>query len=158
MSLLDGPRYDTTVSVRCSRCWQPYLDVPQRFYGPHGERLCPLCRPQDRVLSPLTVQKGHTVATVNFCERKGCQTMGKSTAMGALTYMLAEGLSVQRVEICPGCVAEFAEWLEAAPTGERPRAYQDPYTRTPPPSDVDSLSGDELMRMAMRKMRTELEA
>lgn len=98
------------------------------------------------------------MATVNFCEREACQTMGKSSAMGALTYMLREDGRTERIELCPGCVGEFVEWLKDAPAGPRPRAYQDPYTPAPEPSDLDSASGAELMRMAMTKMRAELEA
>jgi len=98
---------------------------------------------------------GRNVATVNFCEREACQTMGKSSAMGALTYALHERGNTARVELCPGCVAEFVAWLADQPAGPRPRAYQEPYQ--PPATGLDAMTGEEMMSEAMTRMRLELE-
>lgn len=97
------------------------------------------------------------MATVNFCEREQCQTMGKSIIMGTLAYSVSETAKTERIEICPGCVAEFMEWLASAPANVRPRAYQDAYDPKATPNVTD-MTGEALMKMAMDKMRKELEA
>lgn len=152
-------------SIQCRNCRKPYTGDRNTFYGSHSQFLCDLCRTVPCNCHSCTLYRQPSpelkevpkVATVNFCEREKCQTMGKSSAMGSLLYSISEGAQSNRIEICPGCVAEFVEWLNAAPTDERPRAYQDPYDPKKK-STLDGMSGDELMKMGLEKMRKELEA
>lgn len=62
-----------------------------------------------------------------MCDR--CNRLGKGTALGGIAYRtnIAERLSASKsVELCPGCVKSFLEWLH------NPKADAD----TPALSDV----------------------
>lgn len=116
------------------------------------------------------VERESTVATVNFCERHSCETMAKSPAMGMVVIVpetagpeviYADAVhttdrNTVRMELCPGCVGELMEWVDAQPAGERPKAYSKPWKREAKP-DVPTSSA-ELFRLALEASKREMES
>lgn len=97
------------------------------------------------------------MATVNFCERLGCETMAKSPAMGQMSFRTAPGREVKSLELCPGCVAELVEFLGTGPTGDRPRSYSEPWNPEEKKS-VEELNSTELAKLYGEALTREVKA
>lgn len=67
------------------------------------------------------------MATVNFCERVGCETMAKSVAMGVINFRTAPNRENKNIELCPGCVGDLVEFLKSGPETDRPKSYSEPW-------------------------------
>lgn len=123
--------------------------------------------------SVKTEKKGNTVATVNFCERHSCETMAKSPSMG-LVVIIPETAGPEtvyadavhttdrntvRMELCPGCVGELMEWVDALPAGPRPKAYSKPWKKdaTAETASVANMASGELFRLALEASKREME-
>lgn len=115
-------------------------------------------------------ERMNTVATVNFCERHTCETMAKSPAMGMVVIVpvtsgpeniYADAVHTTdrdtvRMELCPGCVGELMDWVNALPTGDRPKAYSKPWKRGEGPDKPQSSA--ELFRLALEASKREMES
>lgn len=114
-------------------------------------------------------RKEKKVATVNFCEREGCATMGKSDVMGTLVLIPVNGdvpgniysdavnttgRSITRMELCPGCVGEFMALVGAEVTGERPKAYTEAWKPLSKEANVPTDSAT-LFRLALEASKKE---
>lgn len=81
------------------------------------------------------------MASIMICDR--CSRLGKGEALGAIainTCLKSKDESTRKtVEVCPFCVAEFMEWLEAGKdkgAGEPP--FTAPYKAPGDESETDS--------------------
>lgn len=97
------------------------------------------------------------VATVNFCERVGCETLGKSHIMGRLSFQTAEGRETKSMDLCPGCVGDLTDLLGSEPAGERPKSYKEAWK----PADkkdkkLEDMSAEELGKLYLQKINSEL--
>jgi hypothetical protein len=111
------------------------------------------------------------VATVNFCEKHSCEAMGKNTAMGTVVIIPANATDAERIyadavhttgrntirmELCPGCIGELMEWIEAAPVGPRTK-YTKPWEKAPKVTQTDvervlaEMGSQDLMRLALER-------
>lgn len=116
---------------------------------------CTGCQVRKSEIRKTEQRERKTVATVNFCER--CNTMGKSSAMGAVsTQECVYNSPVEGKEICPGCVGDLKQFMrgEAVPAladVERPKSYSEPYSERQ--SDpLAGLSDDELARAYLARV------
>jgi hypothetical protein len=116
----------------------------------HRVKALPRIRPKKTVTERTT-----TVATVNFCEREQCQTMGKSHVMGLVTYSTEMHSDNKAIELCPGCVGEFMEWLDKAPETERPKAYKEPWVKTE--KSAETMTSSQLFALALEASKREME-
>lgn len=100
------------------------------------------------------------MATVNFCERVGCETMSKSPAMGQLSFRTAPNREIKNLEICPGCVGDLVEFLKSEPAeGTRPRSYSEPWNpEEKKEKALSDLSSTELAKLYGEKLTQELKA
>lgn len=118
---------------------------------------CDVCvnQTQNRQNPYRSDAKGETVmATVNFCDR--CESMGKADAMGRLTYMTDITQLPKDVEICPGCVGDFMEWLESDIMTTRERGYRKPWKKEekePEKTGVIITNADDLKAL-MRELES----
>lgn len=108
------------------------------------------------------------MATVNFCEKHSCEAMGKNTAMGLVVIIpntsgpenvYADAVhttdrNTLRMELCPGCIGELMDWVDAAPLGER-KKYTEPWKREAPKPTVSDLDSQTLMRLAIEASNRE---
>lgn len=80
------------------------------------------------------------MASVNLCDRIGCQSMVKGKALGHLAIATKSDMEAMRVEweLCPGCVGDVMELMETAPTTQRDGAYREGWT---PPETQRELEG-----------------
>lgn len=120
------------------------------------------------------VKGNQTVATVNFCEKHKCEAMGKNTAMGLVVIIPATSgpesvyadavhttdRNTVRKELCPGCIGELMEWIDAEPVGER-KKYTEPWSPAPKVSQTDvervlrDMGSQDLMRLAIEQSNRE---
>lgn len=96
------------------------------------------------------------MATVNFCERVGCETMAKSVAMGTMQFQTAPTRPYRDLELCPGCVGDLVEFLKSEPTGKRPRSYSEPWNpEEKKEKSLAELSSTELAAAYAQKLSEE---
>lgn len=123
---------------------------------------------------PRIGERKQTVATVNFCEKHKCEAMGKNTAMGLVVIIPATSgpesvyadavhttdRNTVRKELCPGCIGELMEWIDAEPMGER-KKYTEPWSPAPKVSQTDvervlrDMGSQDLMRLAIEASNKE---
>lgn len=91
------------------------------------------------------------MATINMCER--CGGMATSTAMGAVQCWDAPGKAwPDAVELCPGCVGEFHQFMngETVSIGDRPKqGYRKPWK--PAKSGLESVSTEDLAKALLSR-------
>lgn len=97
------------------------------------------------------------MATVNFCERVGCETMAKSPAMGAVSFRTAPNREAKNFELCPGCVGDLVEFLKVLPEGtERPKSYSEPWNpEQKKDKTLEEMSSAELAALYGKKVAEE---
>lgn len=94
------------------------------------------------------------MASINICERDGCNAMMKGRAVAVVTLVFNADMNgqgqVQRLEVCPACMEDIYNVVSTQPLTPRERAYSDPFD--PNKRDVtDALSDvtDEQLAAAM---------
>lgn len=134
----------------CVHCLRQY-ELHNAGYEPC---VCAICEAHNLVNNNAFQMAGGkvvpAVATVNFCER--CESMGKSNAMGAVSYNTNPAEGQTRIEICPGCVGDFMVWLKEDIMTDREKAYREPWKK-----DEDE-SGEIANKKKMREFVRELMA
>lgn len=82
------------------------------------------------------------MASINLCDRNGCDAMVKGAALGAVQIVTDSTPDAERVskEICPGCIADLMDVLETPPTTHRKQAYAKPWKR-PEDEPDDTMKG-----------------
>ncbi len=110
-------------------CGQHYaLFQEHNRYGPCN---CGFCK--GAALIPIYQKNWEQkyMSTLNICDR--CETPATSNAMGSFTKRLSLRHNVESLELCPGCVSDFVEFMAGSGFGDvtsqnRPKAYKEPYT------------------------------
>jgi hypothetical protein len=94
------------------------------------------------------------MSTLNICDR--CETPATSNAMGNFTKRLNLNERVESLELCPGCVHDFVDFMNgnavfSVSDQERPKAYKEPYDPNPttPTTDLKTalrelLAGEDI--------------
>lgn len=92
------------------------------------------------------------VATINMCEREGCDAMMKSNAAAQVT-VYNDGEAPFAGEICPACMGELMTVLLTAPSQPRDRAYSEPWS---PSINDANKSHDPLSDLTDAELAAEL--
>lgn len=97
------------------------------------------------------------MATVNICERDGCETFIKGRALGGITLVLSSDNranpadNIIRMEICPGCVGDVYAAITGKPVTPRERSYSDPFNPSGGTGDkfdaLNAATTEELVTM-----------
>lgn len=91
------------------------------------------------------------MATVNFCER--CDSMGKSSAMGIVSYRTEPAHGMTEIEICPGCVEDFIIWLKSdVNMMAREKAYKEPWREKENNSTEGTILNKETVKNVIREL------
>lgn len=110
--------------------------------------------------------RGVNMASINICERKGCSSFIKGTALGALTLVFnptGQPNSAKRMELCPGCIEDVYGVISVPPITSRERAYEEAFDpeRSDTADAIDGVTDEqlaaELFQRMMRNARTQIE-
>lgn len=102
------------------------------------------------------------MATLNMCEREGCEALIKGRALGGVTLiyttdqqspMARNGDNVRKLELCPACVEDIHNVLSMAPLTPRTAGYSKPFdpTVTPVADDLSGVNTEHLVSVLMER-------
>lgn len=94
------------------------------------------------------------MASINICEREGCDSFIKGKAVGGITLVLnndpnlsGDPDTVLRMELCPACIKDVYDIISIAPLTLRERSYSEPFRPNSDPM-VDVVSGATAEQLA----------
>ena len=100
------------------------------------------------------------MASINICEREGCDSFIKGKAVGGITLVLnndpnrsGDPDTVIRQELCPACVADVHAILTIPPLTPRERSYSDPFVAGGTQDDtIDGATAEQLAALLFQKL------
>lgn len=100
------------------------------------------------------------MASINICERKGCDSFIKGNAVGGITLVMSsddraagDPDTVLRMELCPACVEDVHRVLTIEPLERRERSYSEPFHPAGKSTDdVLSASAEQLAAALFEKL------
>lgn len=101
-------------------------------------------------------EKRQSMASLNMCERPGCNALIKGKAVGIVSVKLHsdynDPLDDVAMELCPACITDIMTMLDSEPVTPRERAYDKPYTRTDPATDAaENLTTEQLAALLFQR-------